>query len=229
MIFGEREEDDKNKYKIEYLGEKFSKDLKSYKVIILGRYGGGKTAIIHKLRNKKVDEEYAPTMSIDIKMFQVKVNNRILQIQIWDCCGNDKYAQGMPNLFKNVSIAVLVYAINDKNTYEDLVIWYNMLEEYSSDSIIFLIGNKSDLEKEREVTIGDAEIFKNNYYNIKIALETSALYSENMNKLFENIVIEAYKKDINDENKLDNALRKSITLTKEDFSNKDKKKKKKFC
>ena len=91
MIFGN--EEDKSKYKIEFLGEKFTKDYKMYKVILLGIYGVGKTSIIHKLMNKEVDEEYEPTMSIDIKNIQVKVNDKIIQIQILDTCGNDKFAQ----------------------------------------------------------------------------------------------------------------------------------------
>ena len=41
-------------------------------------------------------------------------------------------------------------------------IWYNKLKEFSYDNFIFLIGNKSDLEEEMEVTIEDAETFKNN-------------------------------------------------------------------
>jgi len=41
-----------------------------------------------------------------------------------------------------------------------------MLKEYSKDSILFFIGNKSDLEKEREVKIEDAMTFKNNFDDI---------------------------------------------------------------
>ena len=138
--------EDNSKYKVEYIGEKFSKDLISYKIIFIGRYGVGKTSIIHKLMNKKFDKEYQPTMSIDIKNIQVKVNEEIMQINIWDSCGNDKFALNTPNLFKNVSISI-----------------HNILKEYSLESIIFLIGNKSDLEEEREVKIEEGEEFKNNY------------------------------------------------------------------
>jgi len=134
-----------SKYKVEYIGEKFSKDLISYKIIFIGRYGVGKTSIIHKLMNKKFDKEYEPTMSIDIKNIQVKINDKIIQINIWDSCGNDKFALNTPNLFKNVSIAIIVYSL---------------------DSIIFLIGNKNDLEKERIVKIEDAEEFRNKYDDI---------------------------------------------------------------
>ena len=181
MIYGN--EEDKNKYKIEYIGEKLTKDLKVNKVIIIGMLGVGKTSIIHSIMNNEVDKEYSPTMSLDIKHIQAKVNDKIIQIQIWDSCGNDKLAQQMPNLFKDAFIAIIVYAINNKKSFEELKKWYNLVKEYSFDNIIFLIGNKSDLEEEREITKENVETFKNNYDNIKIFFETSALNHENMDKL----------------------------------------------
>ena len=221
--------EDKSKYKIEYIGEKFSKDLTSYKVIVIGRYDVGKTAIINLIMQKSVDKEYDPKLSIDIKNIQFKVNDTIIQIGIWDCCGNDKFALNTPNLFKNASIAILVYAINDLNSFNDLEKWHNMLKEYSKDSIIFLIGNKNDLEKEREVTIEEGEAFKNNYYDIKMFFEASALICKNIDNLLDNIAISIYEKNKKLENDEDNALRKTISLVKEDFLKRGKKNKKKLC
>ncbi len=157
---------DRSKYKIEYIGEKNSKDLRAYKVIFIGRYGVGKTSIINSLMEKEVDKEYESTMSIDIKNIQAKVNDKIIQIQIWDCCGSDKFVLNTPNLFKNTSLSIIVYAINYKKSYEELINWHNILKEFSYDNIVFLIGNKSDLEEERKVTIEEAEEFKNNYDDI---------------------------------------------------------------
>ena len=159
-------EKDENKYKVEYLGQKYTQDLLIYKVIILGLYGVGKTTIINNLIKKDTDKEYEPTISVDVIYFQVKVNDKIIQIQIWDTCGNDEFALNTPNLFKNASIAILVYAINNKKSFQDIEKWYNMLLNHSYDHIIFLIGNKSDLEDQRKVTIEDAENFKNSYDDI---------------------------------------------------------------
>ena len=228
-------ESDKNnsKYNVEYLGEiqtQNLKNLKFYKVIILGIYGVGKTTIINKLMNKNFDKEYAPTISVDVKNFKVKVNDKNIHIQIWDCCGNDEFALNTPNLFKNTSLAILVYAINDKEkSFNNLKSWYNILNEHSYDNIIFLIGNKNDLEEEREVKIEDVEEFKNSYPNINIFFETSALNGQNIDKLLENIAISIYEKDKKEENILNNVLEGRITLNKEDLTKKGKKKKRNFC
>ena len=226
-------EKNEGKYKVEYLGEKFSRDLQTNKVIILGLYGVGKTTIIFRLMEKKIDGEYAPTISADIKSFQVKVNDKIIQIQIWDTCGNDEFAQNTPNLFKNTSVAILVYAINNKKSFEDIGKWYNILNNYSYDHIVFLIGNKSDLEKERKVTIEEGEKSRNNYDNIKMVFETSAKSGENIDKLLENIAISIYEKNEKEEKELENALKdnrsnrtiKSVRLNKENH----KKRRKKEC
>jgi len=223
-------EKDESKYKIEYLGSKYSKELLTYKVIVLGLYGVGKTSIINRLMNKEIDLDYAPTISVDIVNLQVKVNDKIIQIQMWDCCGNDEFALNTPNLFKNTSVALLVYAINDKEkSFKNIAEWNNILREHSYDHIIFLIGNKSDLEDQRKVTIEDVVNFKNNYDDIKMFFETSAKKGENIDKLFENIAISIYEKNEKEEKDLENAMndnspKRPITLTKENHKKKMKKK-----
>ena len=221
-------EENESKYKVEYLGEKYTQDLLIYKVIILGLYGVGKTTIIHRLGNREFDKEYFPTISVDVKTFQVKLNDKIVQIQIWDCCGNDEYAQNTKNLFINASIAILVYAINDKKSFKDIEKWYNLVKQFSFDSIIFLIGNKSDLKEERKVTIEEVEKSKKDYDNIKIFFETSAKNGENIDKLLENIAISIYKKNEKEEKDLENAMNHDYRSIKLNLKN-HKKRRKKEC
>ena len=217
-------EKNESKYKIEYLGEKREENLITYKVNVLGLYGVGKTTIINKLMNKDTDKEYEPTMSVDVKFFQIKVNDKIIQIQIWDTCGNDAFALNTPNLFKNASVVILVYAIDNKKSFNDLDNWHNMLLNNSYDHTIILIGNKNDLKKEREIIIEEGENYKNNYHDIKMFFETSAKTGENIDKLLENIAISIYEKNENDEKNLEKA--KTIKLCGEKHKIK---KKKKFC
>ena len=173
-------EENEIKYKVEYLGEKHSKEFLSYKEIILGLYGVGKASIINRLMNRMAEKEYSPTISVDIFNFQIKVNDKIIQINFWDTCGNDEFALSTPNLFKNATISILVYAINDEKSFKNLKQWYNILLNHSYDHQIFLIGNKSNLKEKREITIEQGENFKNNYDDINkykfIFIEYNYLY-----------------------------------------------------
>jgi len=216
-------EEDESEYKVELLNEEISKELKTYKIIIVGRYGVGKTRIIHRLmKDNDDDKEYSPTISVDTKTFKVKVNDQIIQIQIWDTCGNDEFAQSTPNMFKNASISIIVYAINDQKSFDDIEIWYNLIIKHSIESLIFLIGNKSDLKEERKITIEKGEKLKEHYEdNIKVFFETSAKNDDNIDKLLKKISILLAKKNESDE-KINN-----IKLEKENLQKK--KNKKKMC
>jgi len=219
------------KYKFEFLGEKFSNNFITYKAIIIGSVGVGKTSIINKLGNREFDKDYYPTISADIKTFQVKVNDKILQIQFWDACGNEEFVENTPNLFKNAFIALLVYAIDDISSFNYLEKWLNILERYSFDNTIFLIGNKNDLEKERKVSKEEGERFKNNYGNIKIFFEISAENGMSIQRLFEQIGFSIYEKNEIEEKKLEKEINRNgsrtYSLVKEDFTkNKEKEKEK---
>ena len=86
--------------------------------------------------------------------------------------------------------------------------------------MIFLIGNKSDLEEERKITIEEGEKRKEYYEgNIKVFFETSAKNDDNIDKLLKKISILLAKKNESDE-KINN-----IKLEKENLQKKNNKKK----
>ena len=195
----------------------------SHKVILLGPSGVGKWDIILRILNKFPNT--STTISVDIINYQVKVNNNIIQIQFWDTCGNEEFTKNTPNLFKNASLGILVYAINDRASFNDIENWYNILRTCQLNYPIFLIGNKCDLENERKISKEEGEKKKNDYGdNIKFFLETSAKTGLNIKDLINQIALTLYKKlEYNEKMK-----EGRITLGKEDFGkNKNKKQKQK--
>jgi small GTP-binding protein len=212
-----------DEYKIEDVeDQKIDNEKKTYKVIIIGNSGVGKSCISFRVINKKFDNQLPATISLDVSFYKVKVNNKIIQIQFWDTCGNDEFAQNTPNLFKNSSLAIIVYALNNRESFEDLGSWNNILTELSFECMKYLVGNKSDLKrviekKEVEKLIKDYEFSK--YF------ETSAKSGFNIKKLMDSIAIsiyEKYEKEI--ENKSD-----TISLKRELHKKKSKKKIKGCC
>ena len=111
-------------YKIEYLGENLDEKNPTKKVIILGLTGVGKSTISNYLIKDEF-KEFFPTISLDLGNYKLKVNETIIQIQLWDTCGNEDFVAMTPNLFKNTFLAIIVYAIDDKNSFNDIEKWYN--------------------------------------------------------------------------------------------------------
>ena len=169
--------------------------------------------------NKNLKTE--PTLSVDIASFKIKVNEKIIKIQLWDSCGNEEFAKQTPNLFVNTSLSIIVYAMNDKESFEAVKTWYNILISYNPNCLKYLIGNKNDLEKEREVQMQDGEKLKEDY-DFNLFLETSAESGFNIKKLLKNIAVSIYQKEKKEEEKMENP-QKTIKLKLE----KNKKKKRK--
>jgi GTPase SAR1 family protein len=71
-----------------------------------------------------------------------------------------------------------------KNSFKNIEEWVNELKNNANPDIkIFLIGNKADLENEREVTTAEAEKLKNDY-EFDLFMETSAKTGFNAQELF---------------------------------------------
>ena len=203
--------EDFSQYKIENLGKNFNKELITYKVILLGLRGVGKTSIsFHLIDNEFIQS--SPTISLDLANYQVKVNDKIIQIQLWDTCGNEEFAEKTQNLFINTKLAILVYALNDRKSFEDIKKWYNILRNRTMGFMTFLIANKKDLEEERQVQEYEGEMLKNEY-GFNYFLETSAKSGFNITQLLEKIAIFIYE----DEKDKEVPIRHSVTLNKEDL------------
>ena len=218
-------------YKIEYLGEKLNKNYRTKKVIIIGLTGVGKTTISFRLvKNKFI--ECSPTISLDLANYKMKVNDEIIQFQLWDTCGNDEFASNTPNLFKNTFIGIIVYSIVDKKSFEDVESWFNLLKKYTSTPFVYLIANKCDLEEERKVQKYEGEEIKN-LKNFNYFLETSGKSGFNITHLLDKIAITIYE-TIKEENEKGKQINEGTFDLKKDNLSKNgerevKKNKKKCC
>ena len=108
----------------------------------------------------------------------------MVKLQIWDTCGQEFYRSLVSSFYRNTSLAIIVYAINNQKSFDDLDLWIKDLKSNSSPDIkIFLIGNKADLAEERVISKEMAEKIKEDY-EIDYFMETSAKTGLNIQELF---------------------------------------------
>ena len=171
----------KNKYTIKILSEEFHQYDQSYKIIILGDSSVGKTALTKKAVKNEFEEYYQATVGFEFLVFNIKINSLIIKLQIWDTCGQELYKSLITNFYRNSSLAILVYAINKKDTFVNIKNWLKELKiNGAPDMKIFLVGNKIDLE--REVTKEEAQKYAE-INRIDMFMETSAKTGENAQQL----------------------------------------------
>ena len=108
----------------------------------------------------------------------------MVKLQIWDTCGQEFYRSLVSSFYRNTSLAIIVYAINNQKSFDDLDLWIKDLKSNSSPDIkIFLIGNKADLAEERVISKEMAEKIKEDY-ELDYFMETSAKTGLNIQELF---------------------------------------------
>ena len=106
-----------------------------------------------------------------------------------DTCGQEIYKSLISNYYRNSSLAVILYSIDNRESFEHAENWLNELKSQANPDVrIFLVGNKSDLEEQRKVTKEEGLKFKTDQ-GLDMFMETSAKTGYNAR----NVLIESAK------------------------------------
>jgi small GTP-binding protein len=173
-----------NDLKYEILPDDYTQYDLSFKVIVIGDSGVGKSCLTNKATKNIFEEDYNATVGFEFFTFNIKIDKKVIKLQIWDTCGQELYRSLITNFYRNTSLAIIVYAINNEESFKDIDMWLKELRTHASPDVkVFLIGNKIDLENERKITKEQGEEFsKNNCINKFI--ETSAKNGINAQSTF---------------------------------------------
>ncbi len=124
-----------------------------FKIIVVGEASVGKSCIMVRAVKDEYKDNYEVTVGAESSTFFIKINGNIVQLQIWDTAGMEKFRSMIKVFFAGSHCALLVYDITRKETFEKLDVWLSMLKETTTPDIkIVLVGNKKDNDKERQVT-----------------------------------------------------------------------------
>ena len=180
------------KYNIQKMSDNYDKEDANYKVLFLGDSGVGKSSLVFWANKKQFDSFYKPTVGFDLFNYIVKINDKVMKLQIWDTCGQEEFSMCNQSLFKNATIAIMVYSIISKSSFNNINKWVLRANNLSKENtIFFLVGNKSDLCNQREVTLSEGKNYGDEKF--KFFVETSSKHGYNVDILFKKIVIYLYE------------------------------------
>ena len=137
-------------------------DIPEIKMILLGESAVGKTSIIKRFYEDKFYESEASTYTMSYIDKIVEIDKKKYKLNIWDTIGQENY-RSISKLFLNdAKIVLLVYGIDDKNSFTALEYWYNLYkEELEGQAILAIAGNKIDKYAEQEVSREEGQKFAN--------------------------------------------------------------------
>lgn len=174
---------------VEYLPEENAQYDLSFKIIIIGDSGVGKSCLSTQAVKDSFSDFYQATVGFEFLTFNLKLNDTIIKLQIWDTCGQEVYRSLITNFYRNSSLAILVYGIDSQESFKNINLWLTELKKQANPDIkIVLVGNKCDLEANRTVSKEDGENLKKEK-NMHFFMEASAKTGFNA----KNVLVESAK------------------------------------
>merc|ERR1712117_348077 len=175
-----------------------------FKYIIIGDTGVGKSCLLLQFTDKRFQPVHDLTIGVEFGARVVIIDNKQVKLQIWDTAGQESFRSITRSYYRGAAGALLVYDITRRDTFKHLSRWLEEARQHSSSNmVIMLIGNKSDLEARRDVKKEEGEAFASEHG--LIFMETSAKTAANVEEAFINTAREIYDKiqegvfDINNE------------------------------
>ncbi|KAH0794084.1 small GTP-binding protein [Histomonas meleagridis] len=167
----------------------------SFKFIVIGSSGVGKTAILKRLVDDVFTGESQSTIGVEFLATSVDVDGKSIKLQIWDTAGQERFRSIAKAYFRSAIGVILVFDLTDRKSFEDLSGWLSDIHSLCDpNAVVTLIGNKSDLKDQRSITTTEAESFAQlhqlNY------LETSALGGDNIQEAFQRTAATVYRKSL---------------------------------
>ncbi|XP_043318015.1 ras-related protein Rab-17 isoform X2 [Cervus canadensis] len=165
-----------------------------FKLVLLGSGSVGKSSLA--LRYVKNDfKSILPTVGCAFFTKVVDLGASSLKFEIWDTAGQEKYHSVCRLYFRGANAALLVYDVTRKDSFCKAQQWLKDLEEefHSGEVVVMLVGNKTDLEEEREVTLEEGKEFAES--KGLLFMETSAKLNYQVTEVFSAVARELSRRE----------------------------------
>lgn len=147
------------------------------------------TALTIRLVQSVFVDKYDPTIE-DSYRKELAVDGKNVMLEILDTAGQEEYASLRPQYVRSGQGFLLVYAINDGKSFDDVKTLYDEVLRIKDMDVgqvpVVIVGNKCDLEDRRQVPRHVVE----EYAQTRgcIVMETSAKNNHNVTEAFTELV-----------------------------------------
>ena len=173
-----------------------------YKIILVGDSGVGKTCLLSMYVKGECGPSI-PTIAVEFCTKEIELaENYKVKVQLWDTAGQERFKSLAMTYYRKAYGILLLFDVTKRSSF---ISCKNYLEEVRINSdkncVIYLVGNKIDLENQRQISYDEANIFAKKE-KIKY-IETSAIKNLRVGEVFSSLLnnIYEFKKEEN-KNKL---------------------------
>jgi len=130
----------------------------NFKIVLLGEGCVGKTSCVLRYVDDRFNDKHLTTLQASFLSKKLNIRGKRVNLSIWDTAGQERFHALGPIYYRDANGAVLVYDITDADSFAKVKNWIKELRKMLGNEISLAIaGNKIDLEKQRHVSLQQAE------------------------------------------------------------------------
>eukprot|EP01103_Thecamoeba_quadrilineata_P020542 TRINITY_DN8879_c0_g1_i1.p1 TRINITY_DN8879_c0_g1~~TRINITY_DN8879_c0_g1_i1.p1 ORF type:complete len:212 (-),score=33.99 TRINITY_DN8879_c0_g1_i1:65-679(-) len=159
-----------------------------FKLLIIGDSFTGKSSILLRFTDDEFEEDRACTIGVDFKMKKITVDDKRINLTIWDTAGQEKFRSLTSSYYRGTQGIILVYDVTNTDSFKHLNVWLDEIKNYcmNENVVKLLVGNKIDKENERVVSKQEATEYARS--KGMVYLECSAKTTTGIQQAFEETV-----------------------------------------
>ena len=131
------------------------------KIVMNGRAETGKSCLCERFSGQGwTQSRYVPTVGVDFVVKTIELDDIRIKVQVWDLSGEERFRGIQSSFYRGAVGVILVFSVTDRKSFNDISMWYQKVNDYAtSDSrrCFILVGNKCDLEDQRQVSYLEAK------------------------------------------------------------------------
>jgi small GTP-binding protein len=162
-------------------------DSRSFKVVLLGNSGAGKTSLLLYALKSGPTSNPQPTIGCNCRTVVVEAGGQPVALSVWDTAGQDLYRSIVPIYVRDAAAGLLVYDVTDAKSFLELNHWVGMIEE-EANVIVYIVGNKIDLADQATVSAEEGQRYADKIH--AKFFEVSAIEGTNVGDLFKQLAID---------------------------------------
>ncbi|KAH0789071.1 small GTP-binding protein [Histomonas meleagridis] len=121
-------------------------DPLTVRVVLIGDTQVGKTSLVYKFVRSNFEEQQRSTIGAVFHTYEQSYNGNDVVMQIWDTAGQEKYRSLGPIYYRDAAAGICVFDMTNKDSFLGIEKWINEFKKHTVEPIIYLVGNKVDID-----------------------------------------------------------------------------------
>jgi small GTP-binding protein len=157
------------------------------KILLIGESKVGKTCLINSYVIRSFNINQLSTVGLDFRTKKLDIQGKQIILNIYDTAGQERFRNLATGYMKSADGFLVCFDLTSESTLENVTYWINSIKNTArKNASMLIIGNKSDLNEDREVTTEQGKQFAAK--NGIDYLETSSKMHIGVDEAFETLV-----------------------------------------